>query len=442
MSDLDSIISVSISRETTVPTRTGFGYGNFLSNQAVFSSRITYYGSQAELEADTLAGADTILFGSKYFGQEIRPSRLYVTKKGRALPSIIKFTVSASFVTSNSIALSVDGVALSATAFTSTHAATMTALAAKIATAVTVASATVTGTNEITVTSLSGAGNVLSGFLVTGGASQPTATIVYTQYADSVLTAVASLQAAEDINNDWYGLAAYDHTDATIALLAAYTQARTKIYLTSQSDSDIIASGSADSASTLLAAGYDRTAIMYSADAANYPEGAWMGGNLPKDPGSFTWAYKSLSGITVDTLTTAQQGYATAKNANIYIAKAGVSHTEFGTMASGEYIDVIHGVDFIQVRMQEEIFARLVNEEKIPYTNPGVAVIENIIRQVLTLATNQGILAADPAYTVTVPDVADVSTVDKGHRLLPDVSFEGTLAGAIHKVTISGVLTL
>ena len=60
----------------------------------------------------------------------------------------------------------------------------------------------------------------------------------------------------------------------------------------------------------------------------------------------------------------------------------------------------------------------------------------------LRAAVNQGILAADPAPTVTVPKVADVSAADKTARLLPDMKFTGTLAGAIHKVTITGVVSV
>ena len=52
-----------------------------------------------------------------------------------------------------------------------------------------------------------------------------------------------------------------------------------------------------------------------------------------------------------------------------------------------------------------------------------------------------GILAADPAFTVTAPAVADVSAGDKTARTLPDVDFDATLAGAIHKVEISGTVS-
>jgi hypothetical protein len=61
---------------------------------------------------------------------------------------------------------------------------------------------------------------------------------------------------------------------------------------------------------------------------------------------------------------------------------------------------------------------------------------------VLRRATVLGILAADPAYEITAPDASEVSVADKGNRLLPDMEFTGTYAGAIHKVEIQGVLSL
>jgi len=44
--------------------------------------------------------------------------------------------------------------------------------------------------------------------------------------------------------------------------------------------------------------------------------------------------------------------------------------------------------------------------------------------------------------SITVPAVADVDPNDKANRLLPDVEFEATLAGAVHKVKIHGVVKL
>jgi hypothetical protein len=47
-----------------------------------------------------------------------------------------------------------------------------------------------------------------------------------------------------------------------------------------------------------------------------------------------------------------------------------------------------------------------------------------------------------PGWTVTAPDVSEISTTDRGNRLLPDLNFNGTLLGAIHNVEINGTVAI
>src|SRR5690606_10371742 len=127
--------------------------------------------------------------------------------------------------------------------------------------------------------------------------------------------------------------------------------------------------------------------------------------------------------IPTDTFTANQKVNMLTKNANFYERIAGVSITREGKMAVGEYIDVIQGVDWITARMQERVYERLVNSPKIPYTNAGIAVIETCVREILDLAITRGIIAPEPTYTVTVPDVLATHQADRANRLLRDVSF-------------------
>ena len=130
------------------------------------------------------------------------------------------------------------------------------------------------------------------------------------------------------------------------------------------------------------------------------------------------------------------------KNINHYTLTAGVAITRQGKTAGGEWIDVMRFVDWLKARMQERIYQQLVNLLKIPYTDQGVAIIENLVRAQLQEGIRVGGLAKDPEFTVTVPKVIDVSQTDRANRLLPDVKFNATLAGAIHKININGVVTV
>lgn len=449
MSSLDTIINVTITRETKVPSRAGFGDGAFVSNDAVFSERIQVYSSLTEVQQDPLTGDDSVAYATRYFGQEQSPERLYLIKKGRDLAHVQVITFDAEFVTGNAIDLDVDAAAVGPVAFNIDSDTTLGDVATAIAAEAGVASAVIdTALNTITVTGATvNVAVLLENLVVSGGATQAGGTIATTQYQDALDTIVNSISDAQLANDDWYALSIYSRVEADVLAVAAVIEAQTKLFFMANDDADGLTSLTTDIFSQLKALNYDRTVMQYSesADATTadpFAEAAFQGGQLPDDPGSITWAFKSMAGVAADNLSSTAENNLLGKNVNVYVEVGGLPITKDGTVASGEYIDVIRGSDFIQVRMQEEIFFLLANSKKVPYTNDGIALIQNKMEQVLTLSTNQGILSADPAYEVSAPDANEVSLVDKGNRLLPDMDFQATLAGAIHKTQIQGRLVL
>jgi len=249
-----------------------------------------------------------------------------------------------------------------------------------------------------------------------------------------------SIQAAYDVSKDWYAVLIASRADADIADAAAKVEVLKRLLLACSSSAAVLAASSVNILNTLNAANYDRTVYMWSADQANFPEAAWAGRVLPTDPGSATWKFKTLAGIAADSLTGTQSTYIrTTKKGNTYETMGGVSITREGTVVSGEFIDIIIGIDWLKARIEEDVFQQLVNSDKIPYTNAGIAIIENILRTRLQDAVAQGVLSS---FTVSVPDVATILSADKIARTLPDVTFTGVLAGAIHKVEINGKVTV
>jgi hypothetical protein len=111
-------------------------------------------------------------------------------------------------------------------------------------------------------------------------------------------------------------------------------------------------------------------------------------------------------------------------------------------VSSNEYIDVIRFRDWLKVRIQERIFARLAAQNKIPFTDAGIAVIQAEVLGQLDEGVSVGGLSNDPAPTCLVPKASAVSTANKQARTLPDVRFTGTLAGAIHELEIDGVVSV
>jgi hypothetical protein len=257
-----------------------------------------------------------------------------------------------------------------------------------------------------------------------------------------IVTDLTNVRTALDGNDAWYTLVTDAHSEAEIAALAGNVETLRKLFLCSSADDEVLTAVTTDIASDLEAANYARTALFWHERTATFPEAAWGGKVLPLDPGSETWKFKTLAGIVASTLDPTNTTNLDNKNANHYQTVAGVDITAEGTTASGEFIDVTRFVDSLQADIEEHVFARLAASAKIPFTDAGIAIIENELRGSLLRGITSGGLAADPAPTVTVPRAADVDPLDKADRILRDVLFTAVLAGAIHKLVINGRLTV
>jgi hypothetical protein len=246
----------------------------------------------------------------------------------------------------------------------------------------------------------------------------------------------------ETLYSDWYGLILADApSNPRITAAAAYVETLEKIFGAVSYDHENLVTSSVDSIMyDLKQADYFRTFCEFSNDQNSHAVARWMGGMFALNAGSATWAYKSQSGTIVDDLTAGQIAEIESNNGNYYVEIAGISVTREGKMASGEWIDVVRGRDWFVSQIRERIFALLANAPKIPYTDSGVSLITKEVEAAQTDGINRTFLAAEPVPFVTAPLVADVSDADKIARILPDVYFEQTLAGAIHAVKLYGVL--
>ena len=255
----------------------------------------------------------------------------------------------------------------------------------------------------------------------------------------------AALNAIANENNDWYGIVVDQALVSSFADVASWVETAKKFAIFWITDVNAYdPSKSTDLASVLKLANRNRSAVVWHATPAggtDYPDSAWMGEGFPYEPGTSTWAYKTLNGVTPDTLLASQETALKNKNCNYYMTVGGVSITQEGKVASGEYIDIIIGTDWIEARLREAVYSALVNNRKIPYDDTGIAMIEGLVKGVLNEAASKGILQAD-SIAVTVPKYADIPQADKLARKLPDVKFSALYQGAIHSVTINGTISV
>jgi hypothetical protein len=246
-------------------------------------------------------------------------------------------------------------------------------------------------------------------------------------------------------DNDFYGVGLDNPSEAEVLALAAQVETTKKIFCFGTIDTENMDAGTTtDVFSDLEAAAYVRTIGIQALYNSQYVGMRWLGQMLPYDPGSATWAFKTLRGATVTTLSAAQESALDGKTANHYTTIKGVAVTLKGYSSSGEFVDITTGVDWFSARLQERIYGLLVQNAKISYADAGPLFRSEIFAQ-LKEAEQKGLVAADTEDTpwvITIPEVADISTADKALRNFPDVEFSAYLAGAVHTVAITGTLSL
>lgn len=451
MGSLNNIVNINITRQTTVPTRAGFGTGAFISADALFQGQTEVYANLTAVTADSRAGADTLAAATTYFGQTVAPTKLTVIKHSANNTAMIAvLTFSADLVTSNSTAVTIDASAIagSPVAFNTNNSDTLDDIATALQAESEVTTAVADGVDSITITYADFVDHVVAA-VVTAGASQATVSESITGYAAVAATLTVSLGAAVLETNDWYGLGLYSRLDADITEVSVWTQGLTntnpKLFACQSDDVNILSSAAtSDIAYLFQQLARFRTVVSYHALDAEYMDMGWLGGQLPSDPGSITWGFKQIANVTPDTLSDTQKNAASGKAANTYSTVSSVNITEEGKVSDNpfEWIDVIRGTDWITANMSADLFGLLVTLPKLPYDTGGLGLVKSTGLAVLSTAQAMGILTIDTAPTFTVPDIADVSAADKSNRVLNGVTFTGVLAGAVQKINVAGTVTL
>ncbi|SRR5258707_503519 len=432
MAQLSDIVNITITAQTAQALQAGFGNPLILVPHNKYTDRIRTYVNPADLLTDGWLVTDAVYKAAVALtSQNPRPPSFQVGRQ--ALFPTQRFVLVPTVTDSTLYSVTVDGLVAN---FTSGVGTTATLICAGLKTAIDALSLAITTTATTTLTITA----TVAGDFHSVQVADVTRLQINQNHADpGVATDLAAIAL---VDNSWYCILHTHNSDAVVSALAAYAEANFKIYVGQTQSSDILGSGTADIASTLKTALYTRTATLYHPKTDAFADMGWAGNVLPNPAGSETWAYKSLAGVPTVVLTANQRTNALGKNANVYETLAGLNITEFGKVSSGSYLDITRGKDWLQSRMQTRIFSKLSQLVKIPFTDQGIAIVEAEIRAQLKEGIDQSFLAANPAPTVTVPLAASVSAANKQARLLPNVTFQAVLAGAIHTVTINGVVSL
>jgi hypothetical protein len=441
---LQDIVNVNISLQTSAVSRAGFGTPIFIGAHRWFTERVRFYNSITSASEDLPDGSDELAAVTSAFSQDVAPS---VVKVGRRDVDLLTYTPTAVTAIGQVFSITVvgtDSVIIAASFTTSTGSETPTDVCDALRTALTaIVGVTTSGTATLTLAETTPG----TPFAVTDFS-------LLTQVATATESAADVLTAIEEIDSDFYFIAAHDHTEAFVLAMAVAVEARSKLYFVSTDEVGALAAlaePATDILGKLEESNYFRTSGWFHQDAdTTFPEMAFITLAAPTIPGSKIWANNKIAGAaaskdaTGKDLTFTQRSNLDARNANWIEDVGGIDISRRGKVSGDEWIDAIRNRDFLEARLTEGLQNLLINQPVIPYTDSGIGTVRNTVTSVLnrsvSTATTPSILQENNPYTTNFPRAADVSFAVKQLRELT-ASFVGFFAGAIQITNINGILT-
>ena len=180
---------------------------------------------------------------------------------------------------------------------------------------------------------------------------------------------------------------------------------------------------------------------------AEYGIGGLVGAVGNETVGSVTWKFRKIGGVKPVDLTVTQIQKLHENNAFTYVTKAALAQTSEGKTLSGEFIDALHGDDWVKASLETELQKLLSNSKKITFDSAGIAQIDATVTAVLTTATNNGIISENPEtkageFSVYTASRAESSDEDVAQRNYTGLKFSYTRSGAIHTVKVNGQINI
>ena len=274
---------------------------------------------------------------------------------------------------------------------------------------------------------------------------------------DNLINTIKQFQSDED--NDWYYLLTDKDDDDYVVALAKFAEA-------SEPSEAELGAGVEDhrkfymgqTANKKFANETARAAVIYTEEKYlnEEPDASYTGNVAPFYPLSVTWKFKRPQDGNADTsegtklislpkLTEAERNELLDNHVNFLTEEYKRQYVKDGTCLDGEFIDVVLGGDWIAKRMRDLLYDILIANANINYGDDGFGLIATAVLQALAEAVDNNIIARDPesksgVFTVVIPKYADSTEEQRRNRVMPDITWEALLSGAVHRVKTKGVL--
>ena len=277
--------------------------------------------------------------------------------------------------------------------------------------------------------------------------------------AESAVSAAALF----DLN---YGTSYYGYTQLgvadsdilAIALLIEGSSNKHIYFNTTQEGGVLSATSTTDIAYLLAQEQYKRSCLQYSSTnpyAVLSFAARLLTVNYEANQSVITMMYKQEPTVLAETLNVNQLNALIAKNCNVFVTYSNnATIIQNGVVASGDYIDIISGSDWLAISIQISVFNLLyTTPTKIPQTDPGNGQIKGQIVLNLNQAVNNGLLAPGvwesagfgilnygdyltTGYYVYQPSVDTQAPTDRAARKSVVFQVAAKLAGAVQTASI------
>lgn len=427
MGELDNRVSITVAIADTSATRAGFGIMAIVHEHELGTDRVLTYNDLAGLVADFPINTPVGRYGEIFFSQAFKAQTIKVIEIESAESHTQALTAAA--------LLDNDWYAIGSPS----HVQADQEATAAYALANKKISINVIDDEDAITTATTDLGSVLQAL------TNNRAATYYSGDAGQELVITDIAVAGE--------LATVTHTAASIALLAGDRFGAWGSALNTDLNAvwSISQVNSATEFEFAVPTGTDTTTAtdINSWVKFNLVDSAISGKMLPQDAGSRTWDIQQLSGVTADNLSATAQTNLGGKNINWFTNVAGLNVTGGlktggggGKLASGRYIDIQRGADWLESNLQIDLFELMVREGgDLGYSPLGFSKVESIIAIRLNDGLDKGFLTpfvsgqfAGNDWVIQMPNLADIPQADKTNRLLAGIEIFALIRGKIHNM--------
>lgn len=432
MNGIEEVVHVAISAQDAAPSAPSFDKVMFAAYHTVGSELFRDYTSLTTLQTDFAAWPSVLAAASAAFAPSPHPTTFSIGRLTTPRAKVFTLTPTAANLTKYT--LHVNGTEASYTSDASGTAKEIVEGLKASVDALAVSGLTATE-DDVTLTLTSTAGVWYS---LNVERPELFSSVLETTGASGLATELTAITAS---NDTFYGVAIEHQSEAVSNAVSAWAEGLRKIYDVASPNYDILTSSTTDMASDAKNSAYNRTRVIYNhAASEDFPEIREMMGRFVNDPGSETWGFKKVTGAEASNPTGTNITNLKAKNAAVIRTMGGLSIMYGSKMASGRYVDVQIGLDWLQATIEVELFTVLVNTPKIPYTDAGLGTIEGVVRKCLQRAIAVGFIADDDNLEVFITPVSEQATADRAARIVRGVQFRGRLAGAVEEIYVTGTV--